>query len=152
MKLTDWIAIAALFISLSSLAVSLRALLRDRYKLRLDGYMLLSSSQPLDVMDIVVTVTNEGRRPISIISVYYETNLNAPFPLRHPIHGDKPDKLDPIPLEENEIHRFILRDMTYSEAIKLPPIIDICVEVSNGKVYHVKIENDALLFNEELDA
>jgi hypothetical protein len=148
MNTSDYIASFALLISFCSLAISLRDIIRDRYRLNLDGFMLWGTGNDGEVCQIGVTVTNKGRRPISITDIFFETDHSLAeakhtFPIRTPIHGGAPDVLSPIELGENQPYRFMSCEIPLTKAMELPTIIDICVNDSTGKTHHVYVSNNA---------
>jgi hypothetical protein len=154
MRNSDIMAVAALLISLASLLISMRNFMRDRYRLRFDGFMLVTSGSKSanETYQLGVTITNEGRRPVSITEIYFETDPTRDhYPIRTPIHGGKPDAVQPVALAENETHRFISKAMKRKEALELSEVIDICVEDSAGRFYHIPVQNDSYEI-EKLDA
>jgi hypothetical protein len=147
-QVSNWLAIASLLISLTSLAISLRGIFRDRYKLRCDGFLLWSTE---NLYQLGVTVTNDGRRPISITDVTFMEDEDRTVvgegvtygPIQIPIHGGMPDDVRPVELAESQTHLFLSKEMPPSEIKKLPTTIDICVRDSRGKIHHVAVHNDA---------
>lgn len=144
MHVSDWLAIAALVASLCSLGISARTFMRDRYRLRFDGFILVTTGNPEDSFQLGVTVTNEGRRPASITEIYFETDLaKDAYPIRTPIHGGLPDTLQAIVLAENETHRFMSKPMNLSKMLQLARVINVCVKDSAGRLYRIPVYNDA---------
>jgi len=148
MQKSDIMAVAALLISLASLLISMRNFMRDRYRLRFDGFMLVTSgSSANETYQLGVTITNEGRRPISITEIYFQTDpARDKIQIQKPIHGGRPDAVQPVALAENETHRFISKAMKRNDALELPEVIDVCVEDSAGRLYHIPVQNDAYEF------
>jgi hypothetical protein len=91
MSTSDYIAGAALLISLCSLAVSLREMIRDKYKLTFDAFMLRRTG-PDREFQIGVTVSNKGRRPISITDIHFGAHP-GPGNFRTPIRTDRIGRL-----------------------------------------------------------
>jgi len=148
MRNSDIMAVAALLISLASLLISMRNFMRDRYRLRFDGFMLVTSGRSAnETYQLGVTITNEGRRPVSITEIYFETDpARDNFPIRTPIHGGKPDAVQPVALAEYETHRFVSKAMKREKALELSEVIDVSVEDSAGRLYHIPVQNDAYEF------
>jgi hypothetical protein len=144
-QVSNWIAIVSLLIAV---AISLRGIIRDRYKLRCNGFLLWSTE---NLYQLGVTVTNDGQRPISITDITFMEDEDRAIvdegvtfsPIRTPIHGGMPDDLRPVELAESQTHLFLSNKMPPSKIKKLPTTIDICVQDSRGKIHHVAVHNDA---------
>jgi hypothetical protein len=150
MTTSELISGAALLISLWSFGLSAHNYMRDRYKLRLNGFMLGTAGPRDETFQLGVTITNEGRRPISVTEIYFETEgIKGEFRIRKPIHGGMPDSLHPVILAEHQTERFVSDDITLKEALALPRTVEMFVEDSAGRRYRVPVRNDAFDFAEE---
>jgi hypothetical protein len=150
MTASELISGAALLISLFSFWLSAHNYIRDRYKLRFDGFMLGTAGPHAETFQLGVTITNDGRRPISITEIYFETEgINGEFRIRRPIHGGMPDSLHPVTLTEHQTQRFVSDDMTLKEALALPRTVEMFVEDSAGRRHSIPVRNDAFDFAEE---
>lgn len=143
------IALAALIISLISFAFSVEARLRDRYRLKCSAYMATTYGPGQETYGISVVVTNVGRRPVSIVEVFYEDNDKERgvdgYAIRSPIHGGIIDGGGPIELAENQTRRFRSGDLTRDNLLEKTRVIDVVVRDSQGKSYVQTIKNDAYL-------
>jgi hypothetical protein len=142
------ISIVALLISLGHFLISMRKSLHDRYKLRCDGYMLWGGGSGGETFEIEINVTNEGRQPVSITEINFETDRKiarkqGANSQTKPILGGFPDNHRPVELTEKQAHRFKSRKLRYAEAVELPRTIDVRVKDSRGKTHHVAVDNDA---------
>jgi len=60
-----------------------------------------------------------------------------------------PDKVDPVPLAENETRQFASKSMTRAQMLELAPIINVHINDSIGKHYQVAVANEAYEAKEE---
>ena len=151
MHVTDWIAIVALLIALGSLSLSLSYLWRDKYKLRCEGFLRtkITSTGGEQTSRIIVNVTNEGQRPISITRVYYEKKVTTIEPDAPPIteilsiYGGLPNEVHPVELAENQTRRFNSGKIQLQEMLELPPEFDVHVKDSRGRIHRCSVYNNA---------
>ena len=91
---------------------------------------------------IDVDVTNIGRRPISIVEVFYEQDAKErEYPIRTPIHGGFVDISSPVELAENQTRRFRSKDISLKELLESTKVFTVGVIDSKGKLYKTSIEN-----------
>ena len=144
MLVAEWISTFAVLISLISLGVSLDLWLRDRYKLKY-SVALVTTVSTNPTYRICVVVTNEGRRPISIVTVFYEDEADAvEYPIRSPIYGGFPyGSQKSIDLAENQTKEFTSKELSRTELLKRTKNLTVGVIDSKNKVYNMKLENEA---------
>jgi hypothetical protein len=138
----DYLSIFAFVVSLASLYLSVETRLRDRYKLRCNAFLIYNVGEE-ETYQLSVTVTNEGRRPVSIVQIYYEEDESAEYPICSPIHGGAPDDIHPIELAENQTKQFTSPVISKKKMLETTKQLYVCVVDSRGKTYRISIDNEA---------
>lgn len=138
MKYSDLLSTIALVISFVSLGISMINFLKDKYKLKVRASIAYGS----EPFNIDVQVTNIGRRPISIVEVFYaEDASERDYPIRTPIYGGFIDKVPSISLAENEAKQFWSKDISLESLLKTTKKLEVGVIDSKGKLYKTCIDN-----------
>jgi hypothetical protein len=138
------LSLLAILISLGSLTVSVKNYRRDRYALHFTGYLLSTLGDRPDnhTYEICVRATNLGRRPVSIVDIYFSTDPSkTTFPMVMPIHGHLAGDVVAIELRENDTKVFKSKPLPPKRMLELAPEIEIHIADSARNRYRIFIEN-----------
>lgn len=144
-QFSNYIPDIALLISVVSIGLNIDSRTRDKYKLRFFPSMITEFGDNLaSSYQIGVDVTNEGRRPISIVEIYYEDDENERSPaIRTPIYGETPPKRNSFELAENQTRSFSSKKISHNKMRSGTKKLIIGVVDSRGKTHTMIIENEA---------